>query len=227
MKKLLAFIFAVSIALSIPASASGRIYEIEAPAGYIYADIDESKTQLAQFFDMTEAQLDSYFSDNSIIYLAVGKKKTEQICIIEAKTDFSTNAVSFSRMTEAELLEIGRQLAGSSFSADGIVAGKNGTSFLKLTLLDSSDAVVREYITVCSGKLYTLRITSAENIDNISDTVAKSTSITDYAVGSKSSAGNAYTLLAAAGIAIFSAIAIYLGYTVIRDIRARHKPQAE
>lgn len=223
MKRLISVFLSVCVLMLIPASAANEPLTVSAPDGYISAFASEDKAELAELFSITEQQLEDYFSENRIIFMAAESPSSEQITVTEDETDFSKSAVSFSRLSDTELNEIGNKLAGSSFSYDGIKKSEGDIKLIQLTLLDTKAAVTREYITVCSGKLYTLRIISAFDIEKISEEVIGSLHITDYASGNGSGIIGAYTVLAAAGIALFSAIGIYLGYTVIRDIKSKRK----
>lgn len=215
---MLTVLFVIS---SLPAAAIGKSYSLEIPDGYTAAESDGEKAELAKRFEMSSEDIEKYFSENGILLLAVGESSEEQISLSEAETDFSLRAATFSKMNDSELTDIEEQLAGNAFSADGIAESPNGVKFLRLTLLEASDAVTQNYITVCSGKLYTLRITTKGDINALSDEIINGLKIKDYASAQNSASGGIYTLLAAAGIAFFTALAVWLGYTVVRDIRRK------
>lgn len=229
MKKIICILLTVAFISLVPASAAAakEVYSIKTPSGFISADCNGDKSKLAERLKMSEKQLQSYFDENGILYLAVGTADDEQICLTETETEFSKRAVTLSRMTAAELLDIEKQLAGNSFSADGTAETKNGIALMRLTLLDTTESATQDYLTVCSGKLYSLRITTAGDIDALSDIVISSLELRDYANGKKGTALGAYTILAAAGIAFFAAVSVYLGYTVIRDLRSKRSSEPD
>lgn len=221
LKKIVSLLVVLFVALSFPAAAAGKVYSVKIPKGYVFAESDGKKNKLAERFGMSAEEMEKYFSENGVLFLAVGENSGEQISLSETETDFSKHAATFSRMNDSELTDIENQLAGTAFSAGGIAECSNGIKFLRLKLLEASDTVTENYITVCSGKLYTLRITTAGDIGALSDKIMNGLTLKDYASEENGASGGFYTLLAAAGIAFFAALAVWLGYTIIRDIRSK------
>lgn len=211
-----------------PVTAAQSDYSITLPDGFVAAAYGDDLTKLASIFDMNAEGLQRYYDENKVLYLAADKKNTCQITLTCTENEFSQGAVSFSRLSQAELETIAADLAGDSFTNHGIIEGKDGNSYIHLErkLTDSGgDYTVTEYLTVCSSNLFTLSISVSQT--NSSDikpaSVLAGLKINDKARPSESGNGLMYTVLAAAGIAVFSALAVYLIYTVIRDMRrVRH-----
>ena len=123
-----------------------------------------------------------------------------------------------------DVLYIAKQLAGEGFTNRGIVHGEDGNPYIQLEqkLNESGgEYLVTEYITVCSSKLFALKISvyQTEKTATTAQTVFKGLAINDTAHPSDGGSGLLYTVLAAGGIAVFAALAVYLTYTVIRDMR--------
>lgn len=199
--------------------AETAAYSLKTPDGFTGADADADKSALAAIFGMTEAQLDGYFEEKGILYLAANSDYSEQICLTACETEFSRRTVSFSRLNETELAEISESLAGDSFDNGGVVKSADGAPYIRLTLRGTQGYTVTEYLTVGSCTLYTLRVTSDKDAEALAETVFSGLSIRDKAAAQESASQSVYTLLAAAGIALFATVAVWLTYTVIRDLR--------
>lgn len=225
MKKLFCLITAlIIVCCPLSAQAKASEFEITTPKGFTSAKADEDKSKLAVIFSTTATELDRYFKENNILYIAANDGYSQQIFLTAQTSEFSKKTVSFSRLDKNNLSDIAKSLAGDSFENGGILKGKSNTPFIKLKLKDSDEFEVYEYITVCSSKLYTLRIsTNSGNADELYNLFFKTLSINDCATVKNAAEQSAYTLIAAAGIAIFAAVAVILTFTVIRDIRSRNK----
>lgn len=223
MKRILCFILALLvICLPLTATAADDEFKIKTPKGFVSAKVDSDKTDLAKIFSTTADELDRYFKQNNILYIAANSDYSQQIFLTAETTDFSKKTVSFSRFSEEDLKSFAVSLAGDSFENGGIITGKSNTPFIKLTLKDSGEFNIYEYITVCSSKLYTLRIsTDTDNDRELFEQFFKTLSIEDCATAKNTAEQSAYTLIAAAGIAVFATVAAILTFTVIRDVKRR------
>jgi len=229
LKKLFCLIITLSILFcTFTAQAKNREFNITTPKGFTSAEADGDKTKLANVFSTTEAELERYFKENSILYIAANEGYSQQIFLTKETTEFSKKTISFTRISEKDLSDIAVSLAGNSFENGGVIIGKENTPFIKLTLKDSGEFKVYEYITVCSSNLYTLRIsTNQNNEQELIESFFKTLSITDCATVENSTTQSAYTVIAAAGIAVFAAVAVIVTYTVIRDIKRRNSSDFE
>lgn len=203
-------------------------YSLTLPDGFVAAAYGDDLTELAAIFDMNAESLQGYYDENKVLYLAANRENTCQITLTCAENDFSKSAVSFSLLSESELETIADELAGDSFTNLGIIKGEDGNPYIHLErrLNDSGGYYnVTEYLTVCSSNLFTLSISVSElNEPDIEPKkVFAGLVINDAAPPADNGSGLLYTALAAAGIAIFTALAVYLTYTVIRDMRKMNK----
>lgn len=213
------------------ASAERPEYSLEIPDGMISAAYGDDLTELAAVFDMNAESLQNYFDQNKVLFLAANPANTCQITLTCTENEFSKNAVSFSLLSEGEINTIANDLAGDSFDVKDVIQGEDGNPYIHLEkkLHDSGgDYSVTEYLTVCSSNLFTLSISVAElNKPDIKpDKVFAGLVINDTVRPAKDTDGLIYTALAVLGIAVFSALAVYLTYTVIRDMRkVRHSDE--
>ncbi len=204
--------------------AAQKEYEIKTPQGFVSADIKDDKGDLAEIFSTNAQELNRYFEENNILYLATNKDYSEQIYLTVQETEFSKTTQSFSRIDEKTLLEISEKLAGNTFRNDGIVQGKDGVPFIKLYLETEDGYNVYEFITVCSNKMYSLRISSTEKtIEGLFASFFKTLEIKDNKLQTPKGDQQLFTVFAVLGIAVFTAVAAVLTFTVIRDLRTNRK----
>ncbi len=226
MKKLLCLLLSITLlSISVSAAADKKEFKISTPNGFVSATSSSDMTELAAVFSTTPEELKGYFEEHNILYIAASADYSEQIYLTAEQTDFSEKTVSFSRIEREELEEIAKSLAGKTFENGGIVKGKNDVPFIKLILHTDDGYDVYEFLTVCSSKLYTLRISTNDNPEKLFKGFFKTLTIDDCATLENRTNQSLYTVLAAAGIAVFVAVAAVVGFTVIRDIKSRREDE--
>lgn len=216
---------ALCLLLIVPVSAAQPEYTFRPPDGFIFADASDDKTKLADALGLTADELNRLYDKQNILFAAVSSDRTTQLRLLKTANAFSERCVSFSRLSDTELNELAPQLAGTLFNNGGIVKGNDGTKYVRLTqsLHDSGgDYTVTEYLTVCNSTLYTFSVTADDTVTG-ADTEAAFKSLT-LRDAEKSSVGTGHTLyavLAAAGIAVFTAAAAICLFLILRDFKQK------
>ena len=219
----------ILIFCSTPVTAATAEVTVELPEGFIGAKSGENLGELAEIYSMTDKELEDYYKQHNLLFFATNKENTCQVKVTCVNNDFSKSAVSFSTLSDSELETVAKELAGDSFQNLGHLTGKDGNKYIKLrrSLSDSGGVyTATEYITVCSGKLYTVdisvsKIVSQDNTEELFEGI----SITDNANAKAQRKNIFYVVLIVIGIAVLSAVTVILGFTVIRDIRRNKNTQ--
>lgn len=176
--------------------------------------------RLAEILGMTEASLESYCTENEIVYLAVNDDNTKQIRLTESKTPFSEAVGELSALSESEAEAVTADLAGKDFQAELVLA--NGKRFVKATaaLSDSGgNYILTRYITVTDKKEYALSFyTAASESNDYAERIFKTLSFGKAESGAPVSLKGVMLFAAAALILVLMG---YILYTVIRDIRLK------
>lgn len=226
MKRILYLIISVVFLLgcSFSAKAEQNDYSLSLPDDFIAAAYGDDLTELAGVFDMNAESLQKYYDENKVLYLAANPQNTCQITLTCTENEFSKGITSFSLLSEAEIEAIADELAGESFKNHGVIQGSDGNPYIHLEkkLLDSGgDYTVTEYLTICSSNLFTLSISISElnKPDITPKAILTGLKINNTIAPQNNGNGLLYTVLTVFGIALFAAIAVYLTYTVIRDVR--------
>ncbi len=225
LKRLFTLIITVSLLFStFSALAETDEYTITAPKDFTVWQSGKSMEDISAVFGMTEKELENHCDKNNIVYVAADSTNSKQITLSVTENEFSKTAVSFSRLSDKDLKEIATDFTDNSAAEIEIDTSADKNRFIKITetLADSGGQyTVTEYITVCSAKLYTLCISESgsEKQTALAKTVFNGYKIKDNAKPVTSGNNMLYTLLAVGGIAIFTALAVVLTYTVIRDIK--------
>ena len=207
-------------------------YTLTVPKGFTVWQSGENMEEISLIFGISEEELKKQCNEKNIVYAAANHDNSKQVTLSITENEFSNTAVSFSRLSNKDLKEIANDFNDSKRAKIEIVTSKDSNRYIKITeeLYDSGGQyTLTEYITVCSEKLYTLCITetTSEKQTTLADSVFNNYKIKDNAKPITSGNNMLYTLLAVGGIAIFTAVAAVLLYTVIRDIKRNRETVKE
>ncbi len=179
--------------------------------------------KLADHFGMTRTEFDQYIKDNHLLLLAVSTDDFVQIKLSGEETEFSKKINSFNDLNDENRATIAEYF-GKNFITKSFVKGNHGsnTTYLKLSGVtqDKTGTVTyntTEYITVCSGKLYTLSVSANATVDDPADEIFSKLSINGPIDKASSDTSKASAFIIA-GITLLAAVVLVLLFTVLRDV---------
>lgn len=214
------------ILLMIPVSAAGRI---SLKAGDEFSVYGQDSGKAAEILGMSEAELDGYVSQNNIVYLAVNEDNTKQIRLTVAATAFSESTGNLSLLSDSEIEELIPDITGDS-AVKGDIIESGGQKFV-LSRVSSEDSgggyTLARYFTVAGNNEYILSFYTSDGVpEDYIESVFESLDSDDFYTGKDKSP---YSYMVIAAIAVFSAGALFIIYTLIRDLtvkRRREMPEA-
>ena len=210
----------------IPVSAAGRI---SLKAGDEFTVYGEDSGKAAEILGMSEAELNEYVSQNNIVYLAVNDDNTKQIRLTVAATAFSESTGNLSLLSDSEIKELIPDITGGSAVKGDII--ENGGQKFVVSRVSSEDSgggyTLERYFTVAGDNEYILSFYTSQGVseDYIGEVFESFKSDDFYGENDK----NPYSYIVIAAIAVFSAGALFIIYTIIRDLtvkRRREMPES-
>ena len=211
---------AALILLIIPVSAAGKI---SIDAGDEFTVYGEDSGKAAEILGMSETELDGYVSQNNIVYLAVNEDNTKQIRLTVAATAFSESTGNLSLLSDSEIEELIPDITGDSAVKGEII--ENGGQKFVLSRVSSEDSgggyTLERYFTVAGDNEYILSFYTSDGVseDYIGE-VFESFKSDDF-YGEKDKSPYSYIVIAA--LVLFSAGALFIIYTIIRDLTVKRR----
>ncbi len=208
------------ILLMIPVSAAGRI---SLKAGDEFSVYGEDSKKVAEILGMSEAELNGYVSQNNIVYLAVNEDNTKQIRLTVAATAFSESTGNLSLLSDSEIKELIPDITGDS-AVKGKIIESDGQKFV-LSRVSSEDSgggyTLARYFTVAGDNEYILSFYTSQGVsEDYIKSVFESLDSDDFYTGKDK---NPYSYIVIAAIAVFSAGALFIIYTIIRDLTVKRR----
>ena len=150
--RILTVIIVLLTILNMTVSALGYEYSITPSDNFTFAKQGDDLTQIAKKLNMTTDDLNKYFSDNKLIYLAVSDDVKSQIKISVTEDEFSKKVNDISLLDDNALNNFAKSL-----SSDSSIVTNNDRKFVLVndTHKDSGGIyTVTQYITICDGKTF-------------------------------------------------------------------------
>lgn len=212
--------------LVLPVSAAGRI---SLKAGDEFSVYGQDSGKAAEILGMSEAELNGYVSQNNIVYLAVNEDNTKQIRLTVAATAFSESTGNLSLLSDSEIEELIPDITGDS-AVKGDIIESGGQKFV-LSRVSSEDSgggyTLERYFTVAGDNEYILSFYTSEGVsEDYIKSVFESLDSDDFYTGNDKSP---YSYIVIAALVLLSAGALFIIYTIIRDLtvkRRRGAPEA-
>lgn len=212
--------------LIIPVSAAGKI---SIDAGDEFTVYGEDSGKAAEILGMSETELDGYVSQNNIVYLAVNEDNTKQIRLTVAATAFSESTGNLSLLSDSEIEELIPDITGDS-AVKGDIIESGGQKFV-VSRVSSEDSgggyTLARYFTVAGDNEYILSFYTSDGVseDYIGEVFESFKSDDFYGENDK----KPYSYIVIAALVLFSAGALFIIYTIIRDLtvkRRREMPES-
>ena len=211
--RILTVIVVLFTVLNMTVGALGYEYSITPSDNFTFAKQGDDLTQIAKKLNMNTEDLNKYFSDNKLIYLAVSDDAKSQIKLSVSEDEFSKKVSDISSLDDNALNDFAKSL-----SSDSSIVTNNDRKFVlvKSTLKDSGGIyTVTQYVTICDSKIfYLMGYNNGEDTDKeISD------AFISFRLSQLSAESDDYDILSIvviAGIVVFSVIAIIMIVGIIR-----------
>ena len=211
--RILTVIIVLLTILNMTVSALGYEYSITPSDNFTFAKQGDDLTQIAKKLNMTTDDLNKYFSDNKLIYLAVSDDVKSQIKISVTEDEFSKKVNDISLLDDNALNNFAKSL-----SSDSSIVTNNDRKFVLVndTHKDSGGIyTVTQYITICDGKtFYFIGYNDGKDISQEITSVFKTFTLNQQQ--SDSADNNVFSIVIIIGIVVFSVIAIIMVIGIIR-----------
>lgn len=211
--RILTVIIVLLTILNMTVSALGYEYSITPSDNFTFAKQGDDLTQIAKKLNMTTDDLNKYFSDNKLIYLAVSDDVKSQIKISVTEDEFSKKVNDISLLDDNVLNNFAKSL-----SSDSSIVTNNDRKFVLVndTHKDSGGIyTVTQYITICDGKtFYFIGYNDGKDISKEITSVFKTFTLNQQQ--SNSADNNVFSIVIIIGIVVFSMVAIIMVIGIIR-----------
>lgn len=211
--RILTVIIVLLTILNMTVSALGYEYSITPSDNFTFAKQGDDLTQIAKKLNMTTDDLNKYFSDNKLIYLAVSDDVKSQIKISVTEDEFSKKVNDISLLDDNALNNFAKSL-----SSDSSIVTNNDRKFVLVndTHKDSGGIyTVTQYITICDGKtFYFIGYNDGKDISKKITSVFKTFTLNQQQ--SDSADNNVFSIVIIIGIVVFSMVAIIMLIGIIR-----------
>ena len=210
----------------LPVSAAGKI---SLKAGDEFSVYGEDSKKVAEILGMSEAELNEYTQQNNIVYLAVNDDNTKQIRLTVNTTAFSRGIGNLSLLSDSEIEELIPDITGDS-AIKGEITENDSQKFV-VSRVSSEDSgggyTLARYFTVAGNNEYILSFYTSEGVpEDYIESVFESLDSDDFYTGNDKSP---YSYIVIAALVLLSAGALFIIYTIIRDLtvkRRRGAPEA-
>lgn len=211
--RILTVIIVLLTILNMNVSALGYEYSITPSDNFTFAKQGDDLTKIAKKLNMTTDDLNKYFSDNKLIYLAVSDDVKSQIKISVTEDEFSKKVNDISLLDDNALNNFAKSL-----SSDSSIVTNNDRKFVLVndTHKDSGGIyTVTQYITICDGKtFYFIGYNDGKDISKEMTSVFKTFTLNQQQSGSADN--NVFSIVIIIGIVVFGMVAIIMVIGIIR-----------
>lgn len=215
--RILAVIVILLALFSINISAASYEYHISPGADFTSVQYGDDLTEISKKLNMTTDELNTYFNQNGLLYLAISDDTKTQIRLSAFTDNFSSTVSDIAYLDNQQLNEFMNAVSDTDDSAVCVLSNNERKYIqVKNTLKDSGGIyTVTQYITICNNKTFYV---SCYNEGN--DTSAEvQAAFESLYLNETSPPQTDYTLpiiLTVVGIVVFSAIAIIMIIGIIR-----------
>ena len=211
--RILTVIIVLLTILNMTVSALDYEYSITPSDNFTFAKQGDDLTKIAKKLNMTTDDLNKYFSDNKLIYLAVSDDVKSQIKISVTEDEFSKKVNDISLLDDNALNNFAKSL-----SSDSSIVTNNDRKFVLVndTHKDSGGIyTVTQYITICDGKtFYFIGYNDGKDISKEMTSVFKTFTLNQQQSGSADN--NVFSIVIIIGIVVFGLVAIIMVIGIIR-----------
>lgn len=226
--RIIAVVAALLLLLTFSVSAAGYEYAISPGADFTSAKSGDDLTEISGKLNMTTNDLNTYFSKNGLLYLAVSDDTKTQIRLSAFTDNFSSAVSDISYLDNEALSEFMSAVSEEDENSCEVVVN-NGRKYIvvKDTLKDSGGTyTVTQYITICDSKTFYL---SCYNEGE--DTSAEIKSVFEsFSLAENHEQAEDYTLpliYIIIGIIVFAVIAVVMLIGIIKKTTSKENTSDE
>ena len=231
---LIAIIATVAM-LSVSVFAIGYQYTISEGNDFTSAKYGENLDAVAKKLNMTSQDINSYFTKNGLIYLAVSSDNKTQVKISAFSDNFSSEVADISYLDDDGLSQFVSAISEDcDFPAQIIENGGRKYVCVKNTLNDSGGLyTVTQYITICNNQTFYFAgynpgdETSSDITSMFESFRLKSDIVTAEELTDTQKKININLIFINLGVVVFGSVAIISIISIIKSNIKSHKEQIE
>ena len=217
--KIITIVAVVLLLLNLNVSAANFEYTLSPGDNFTSATYGDDLSEIAEKLGMTTDKLNSYFSKNGLLYLAVSDDAKTQIRLSAFTDNFSSAVGDISNLDQEGLQEFKNSVSEDSENIF-YIQSNDGRKFIatKSTLQDSGGIyTVTQYITVCDSQIFYLSCyNEGEETSSEVQSVFENFKLNSIEPQSSS---NVLNFIIIPGIVIFSVIAVVMMIGIIKSIK--------
>ncbi len=218
--RIITVVAALLLLLTFSVSAAGYEYAIDTDADFTSAKYGDDLTEISEKLNMTTDDLNTYFSKNGLLYLAVSDDAKTQVRLSAFTDNFSSAVSDISYLDDKALGEFMSAVSEEDENSCEVVLN-NGKKFIvvKDTLKDSGGTyTVTQYITICDNK--TFYLAGYNEGDQTSQEIEKI--FKSFEINGTLPQSNDYNLpliYVIAGIILFTVLALFMIVGIVNNVR--------
>lgn len=218
--RIITVVAALLLLLTFSVSAAGYEYSIDTDADFTSAKYGDDLTEISEKLNMTTDDLNTYFSKNGLLYLAVSDDAKTQVRLSAFTDNFSSAVSDISYLDDKALYEFMSAVSEEDDNNCEVVVN-NGRKYIvvKDTLKDSGGIyTVTQYITICDNK--TFYLAGYNEGDQTSQEIEKI--FKSFEINGTLPQSNDYNLpliYVIAGIILFTVLALFMIVGIVNNIR--------
>lgn len=218
--RIITVVAALLLLLTFSVSAAGYEYSIDTDADFTSAKYGDDLTEISEKLNMTTDDLNTYFSKNGLLYLAVSDDAKTQVRLSAFTDNFSSAVSDISYLDDKALYEFMSAVSEEDDNNCEVVVN-NGRKYIvvKDTLKDSGGIyTVTQYITICDNK--TFYLAGYNEGDQTSQEIEKI--FKSFEINGTLPQSNDYNLpliYVIAGIILFTVLALFMIVGIVNNVR--------
>ena len=218
--RIITVVAALLLLLTFSVSAAGYEYAIDTDADFTSAKYGDDLTEISEKLNMTTDDLNTYFSKNGLLYLAVSDDAKTQVRLSAFTDNFSSAVSDISYLDDKALYEFMSAVSEEDDNNCEVVVN-NGRKYIvvKDTLKDSGGIyTVTQYITICDNK--TFYLAGYNEGDQTSQEIEKI--FKSFEINGTLPQSNDYNLpliYVIAGIILFTVLALFMIVGIVNNVR--------
>lgn len=220
--KIITVVAAVLLLLNLNVSAANFEYTLSPGDNFTSVTYGDDLSDIAKKLDMTIDKLNSYFSKNGLLYLAVSDDAKTQIRLSAFTDNFSSAVGDISNLDKEGLQEFKNSLSDDSENTF-YTQSNDGRKFIATqnTLQDSGGVyTVTQYITVCDSQIFYLSCyNEGEETSSEVQSVFENFKLNSI---KPQRSRNVLNFIIIPGIVIFSVIAVVMIVGIVKSVRNKN-----
>ena len=223
----------ITMLLGFTVSAESYDYTISSSENFISTQSDDDLTTISEKLNTTPQELESYLTENNILYIAVSNDNKSQIKITALTDNFSSKVGDISLISDSVMQEFISTVRPDTDTLTYIVEN-NGRKYIcvKNTLTDENDNLytVTQYITICNHKTFYFSCNNpGEDTTDEINAIFESFKLTDTSntqsdTNNKKNETSWNYIIINCGVVVFGVVAIVVAASIVVTHIKSQKP---